>query len=75
MEKNYQKFIEITSKCFLTMLISVLQFRLKAVMTRQHTSLLKCIKFYSSFCKQSYDKTTQACKIMKKVQYSKKYLS
>ena len=46
-----------TCKCFLTMLIKVLHLRLKAVMTRQHTFLLKC-----SFCKQSYDETTQACK-------------
>ena len=43
------------------MLVKVLQLRLKAVMTGQHTFLPKCIKFYSSFCKQSYDETTQAC--------------
>ena len=46
--------------------------QIKAVMTRQHTFLLKCIKFYSSFCKQSYDETTQACKKLKEVQYRKK---
>ena len=51
------------------MLITVLQFRLKAVMTRQHTFLLKCIKLYSSFCKQSYEETSQACKKWWEVQY------
>ena len=54
------------------MLNTVLQLRFKAVMKRQHTFLLKCIKFYSSFCKQSYDKTTQACKKIKEVQNRKK---
>ena len=47
------------------MLIAVLQLRLKAAMTRQHTFLLKCINFYTCFCKQSYDETTQACKQIK----------
>ena len=47
--------------------------QIKAVMTRQHTFLLKCIKFYSSFCKQSYDETTQAFKKLKEVQYRKAF--
>ena len=61
-----------TSKCFLTMLYTVLQFRFKAVMTRRNTFFLKGIKFYSSFCKQSYDGTIQACKKLKEVLYRKK---
>ena len=44
------------------MAITILQFRLKEVMTRQHDFVLKCIKFYQCFGKQSYDKATQACK-------------
>ena len=57
------------------MLVKVLQLRLKAVMTGQHTFLLKCIKFYSSFCKQSYDETTQACqKKLEKFNTEKKHL-
>ena len=63
---------ERTLKCFLTMAITVLQFRLKEVMTRQHNFVLKCIKFYRSFCKQSYDETTQACKKITKYPNGKK---
>ena len=69
-EKNHQKAKERTCKCFLTMLITVLQFRLKAVMTRQHTFLLKCRKFYRSFGRQRYDETTQACKTFNKFKNS-----
>ena len=54
------------------MAITVLQFRLKEVMTRQHNFVLKCIKFYRSFCKQSYDETTQACKKITKYPNRKK---
>ena len=54
------------------MAITVLQFRLKEVMTRQHNFVLKCIKFYRSFCKQSYDETTQACKKITKYPNGKK---
>ena len=54
------------------MAITVLKFRLKEVMTRQHNFVLKSLTFYRSFCKQSYDETTQACKKLTEVQYRKK---
>ena len=60
-EKNYQKSEGKNLKMFSTLLLTVLLFRCKEVMTRKHTFLLKCRKFYTSFCRQRYDKTTQAC--------------
>ena len=71
-QKNHPKVKDRTFKCFLTMLNAVLQFRFEAVMTRQHTFLLECIKFYSSFWKQSCDETTQACKQIKRISIEKK---
>ena len=44
-------------------------------MTRQHTILLKCIKFNRSFCRQFYDKTTQACKLFATFKIRKKALN
>ena len=44
-------------------------------MTRQHTFLLKCRKFYRSFCRQRYDETTQACKTFTKFKIEKKHLT
>ena len=57
------------------MLVTVLQLGLKAVMTRQHTFLLKCVKFYNSFASKVMTRQHKLAQKLGEVQYKKKHLS